>query len=78
MTPHDLEARRDLEKVGRLDFAEASGIKKGGGTMAVVIRSRETIPESLVRAKRAAGRKKDLMLLPELEALAALLKQRGE
>jgi len=55
VTPHDLEASRDLEKVGRLDLAEASGIKKGGRNMAVVIRSRETIPEALVRAKRAAA-----------------------
>jgi predicted nucleotidyltransferase len=34
--------------------------------------------EALIRAKRAAGRKKDLLLLPELEALLELRRPPGE
>ena len=34
--------------------------------------------EALIRAKRAAGRKKDLLLLPELEALLELRQPPGE
>jgi len=32
----------------------------------------------LIRAKRAAGRKKDLLLIPELEALLELRQPPGE
>lgn len=34
--------------------------------------------EALIRAKRAAGRKKDLLLIPELEALLELRQPPGE
>jgi predicted nucleotidyltransferase len=34
--------------------------------------------EALIRAKRAAGRTKDLLVLPELEALLELRKSREE
>ena len=34
--------------------------------------------KSLIKAKRAAGRDKDLMILPELESLAASLPTKGE
>jgi predicted nucleotidyltransferase len=71
--------------LGALDLGEVQGL----GTYAQVVEHSEVVRlfgrsvqvltlEALILAKRAAGRRKDLLLLPELEALLDLKKPPGD